>query len=439
MDQTVVLTSLSKEITDKHKSVLQPCVFLWGRSVMHYKLAEDVFIVNGCVKSCLYDLKRGKLYSLNRHLADRINQINNEALEIESIEEDLQNVLRRFVDLGLLDISTIHEKRNIDEIKEKDTGIKFAWIEITSKCNLRCKHCYNESDVRCDSVMSLSDFKYVIDYLIQLKVPKIQIIGGEPFFDKKLLKEMLDYACGKFEFIEIFTNGTLIFEEEWFEYLKKNDIHIALSVYSYNSADHDGVTGQAGTLNKTNETIKNLKERDIPYRVCNVLMKDVSLGKKNNDLYTLSEKKDIVRMSGRASFELLDDELIGKKLITKESFSKTVTKAFCRRLISGHNCFRSKIYISADLEVYPCVMERRMNHGSLKDDNFSLSEKIRYFSKEYVEECSQCEYRYACYDCRPDAISMDINAKPWYCTYNPALGEWEDKQEFIVKLKRQYS
>ena len=153
MDQTVVLTSLSKEITDKHKSVLQPCVFLWGRSVMHYKLAEDVFIVNGCVKSCLYDLKRGKLYSLNRHLADRINQINNEALEIESIEEDLQNVLRRFVDLGLLDISTIHEKRNIDEIKEKDTGIKFAWIEITSKCNLRCKHCYNESDVRCDSVM----------------------------------------------------------------------------------------------------------------------------------------------------------------------------------------------------------------------------------------------------------------------------------------------
>ena len=80
-----------------------------------------------------------------------------------------------------------------------------------------------------------------------------------------------------------------------------------------------------------------------------------------------------------------------------------------------------------------------MNHGSLKDDNFSLSEKIRYFSKEYVEECSQCEYRYACYDCRPDEISMDINAKPWYCTYNPALGEWEDKQEFIVKLKRQYS
>ena len=30
MDQTVVLTSLSKEITDKHKSVLQPCVFFMG-------------------------------------------------------------------------------------------------------------------------------------------------------------------------------------------------------------------------------------------------------------------------------------------------------------------------------------------------------------------------------------------------------------------------
>ena len=406
---------------------------------MFYSFTNDVFIVNGSAKSCIYDLKTGKLYSLNKRLADKVNQINNEAIEIGCIDEDVQGVFKQFIDLGLLEVSAIHRKRDIDEIKEKDAGIKFAWIEITSKCNLRCKHCYNESDVKCDSVMSLSDFKCVIDYLIQLKVPKIQIIGGEPFFDKKLLKKMLDYACGKFEFIEIFTNGTLIFEEEWFDYLKNNNIHIALSVYSYNAADHDGVTGQAGTLKKTNETIKKLKKRDIPYRVCNVLMKDVSLGKKNHNLYTLNEKKDIVRMSGRASFELLDDELIEKKLITKETFSKSVTKAFCKRLISGHNCFRNKIYISANLEVYPCVMERRMSHGSLKNGNFSLSDKIRFFTKEYVEECSKCEYKYACYDCRPDAISTDIKAKPWYCTYNPELGVWEDKQEFIAKLKRQYS
>lgn len=405
---------------------------------MFYNLADDVYLVNGSVKSCLYDLKTGKLYSINKNLADKINLLNNDGLKVDDADEDLKKILNKFIELGLIEVSSIHENRNINDIKDIDTGIKFAWIEITSKCNLRCKHCYNESDVKCDSVMSVSDFKKTVDFLMKINVPKIQIIGGEPFFDKIALREMLNYACGKFDFIEIFTNGTLIYEKEWFEYLKMNDIHIALSVYSYNCQDHDDVTGVTGSLNRTNNTICKLREMGIAYRVCNVLMKNVSLGEKTHDLYTLSEEKDIVRMSGRANFELLDDKLIRKKLITKESFSRTITKAFCKRLVSGNNCFRSKIYISSNLEVYPCVMERRMSHGCINDNDFSLNNAIRYLSKDYIEECSLCEYRYACYDCRPDSISSNVKAKPWYCTYNPTVGKWENQNEFIDRLKNTF-
>lgn len=403
---------------------------------MIYGLAENVYIVNGKAKSCLYDLKNGKLYSLNGQLAKQVNVINEEGMDIENVEHDLETVLRKFVSLGLLTISTVHEKRDIKDIKDCDTNITFAWIEITSKCNLKCKHCYNESDARCDSKMSLSDFKRVVDFLVEINVKKIQIIGGEPFFDKSLLKEMLIYACGKFEYLEIFTNGTLINEDEWFEYLKQNNIHIALSVYSYNEKDHDKVTGFEGSLDKTNKTIKKLNEMGISYRVCNVLMKDISIGEKNTDLYELSEEKDIVRMTGRASFELLDDALIKRKLITKNSFSKTLNKVFCKRLVSGHNCFRNKIYISSNLEVYPCVMERRRSHGNLKSGVISLKEDIRYLTKDYISECAQCEYRYACYDCRPDSFSSDFTGKPWYCTYNPYLGEWENEDQFISKIKK---
>lgn len=402
---------------------------------MLYSLVEDVYIVNGIVNSCLYDLNNGKIYSLNSQLAEQINKINNKGIDIDNIEENLQNVLEQLVSLNLLKVSDIHEKRDIFDIKDPNPNIKFAWIEITSKCNLKCKHCYNESEPRSDSVMSITDYKKVIDLLVEMNVPKIQIIGGEPFFDKQALKEMLDYACGKFEYIEIFTNGTLINEENWFDYLKQNKIHVALSVYSYNEKDHDMVTGCSGSLNKTNFTIQKLKDKEIPYRVCNVLMKDISLGKQNTDLYKLSEKKDIVRMSGRANFGLLSDELIRKKLITKESFSKTITKAFCRRIISGHNCFRTKIYIASDLEVYPCVMERRISHCNLKFGTLSLKDNIRNFTKDSISECSQCEYRYACYDCRPDSLSNDIHEKPWYCTYNPTKAEWEDEDQFIAKLK----
>lgn len=43
---------------------------------------------------------------------------------------------------------------------------------------------------------------------------------------------MLDYTVGKFQIIEIFTNGTLI-PKDWFEYLAQNNIRMALSIYSY--------------------------------------------------------------------------------------------------------------------------------------------------------------------------------------------------------------
>lgn len=164
----------------------------------------------------------------------------------------------------------------IYEIKDKNHGCQFAWIEITSKCNLKCTHCYNESDVRCDSVMTLDDYQKVIDSLKNMNVPKIQIIGGEPFFDPKMLKNMLDYVIGKFEYIEIFTNGTLIQNHGLSIYqkiifvLRYRCIHI-MQIW------HDKVTGVKGSLLRTNKTIARLKEYCIPYRVCNVLMKDIAI------------------------------------------------------------------------------------------------------------------------------------------------------------------
>lgn len=401
---------------------------------MFYTFNQDVFLVQGKSRSCIYDLKHSKLYSINNLLAQKIKEINEGKIKENNIDCKLRVPIDYFVEQGLLNLTNNPDSHYIEEIKENNKTLKFAWIEITNKCNLKCKHCYNESDVQCENRMSLQNFKKIIDILVDMKVPKIQIIGGEPFFDKKILKEMTDYVISKFEYVEIFTNGTLL-DDAWYEYLKKNKFHIALSVYSYDEKEHDKVTGVSGSWKKTNETIKKLKSNNIPYRVCNVLMKDVCLGEKTNDLYTLSKEKDIVRMSGRGNFSLLSDELILKKLITKKTFAKPVNKLFCQRLVSGHNCFRDKIYISADLQVFPCVMERRVKHGVINNGKITLNDKIRYFSKDKIGQCSVCEYRYACFDCRPDSISGDFYEKPWYCTYDPNSGEWENEKQFIKKLK----
>lgn len=413
-------------------------VYRGDRMDSRISFEKDVYLVNGCARSCIYDLNTGRLYSINNALAERLCQICEKGLFDEKEDVQLTEVINQLISLKILSKTGGIINSSIENLKRSDTKINMVWVEITSKCNMKCIHCYNESNPHTTEEMSLEDFKLVIDCIEKLSVPKLQIIGGEPFVNKKLLKEMLLYAIGKFTTIEVFTNGTLI-TDEWFEFLRENQINIALSVYSYISEKHDCVTGCAGSWEKTNLTIKKLHENNIKYRVCNILMKDIPLGERNTQLYELSAEKDIVRMTGRANFHLLTDELIEKKLITKETFATPVTKSFVQRLVSGHNCYGSKLYISSKLEVFPCVMERRIKHCSIsKDGQIHLNKDILNLDKNKIKECQECEYRYACFDCRPNSLSGNLDEKPWYCTYNPKTGKWADKAEFIRELRRKW-
>lgn len=58
--------------------------------------------------------------------------------------------------------------------------VDFAWIEVTPQCNLKCKHCYDESHSGRLEAMSFKDFEYVANELIKYGVKSVQVIGGEP-------------------------------------------------------------------------------------------------------------------------------------------------------------------------------------------------------------------------------------------------------------------
>lgn len=285
---------------------------------MKYILNKDVYLVKGKINSCIYDFNKGNLYSINENLYQELSLLNEGKLKENN--KELQHILRQLYKKEIITISEKIRPHYIEEI-QKEIQCNMAWIEITTKCNLKCKHCYNESDVQCQKTMTLEDFKKAINAVKLLGINKIQIIGGEPFVYSKLLKEMLEYAVKKVKFIEIFTNGTLL-TEEWADYLADNGIYVALSVYSYEEKMHDKVTTVKGSLKKTNESIKLLKEKCVNYRISTVLMKGIDIGTRTTDLYEINLKKDVVRMTGRANVSLLSEDLIAKKLITKETFRK---------------------------------------------------------------------------------------------------------------------
>jgi len=85
---------------------------------------------------------------------------------------------------------------------------------ITSNCNLKCVHCYNNSGAGRDSnEVTTQEAKAVLDDLAGFGVPSVLFSGGEPLMRGDLF-ELMEYAAGKGLGVVISTNGTLIGEDE---------------------------------------------------------------------------------------------------------------------------------------------------------------------------------------------------------------------------------
>jgi radical SAM protein with 4Fe4S-binding SPASM domain len=83
---------------------------------------------------------------------------------------------------------------------------------ITRTCNLRCVHCYSDSDAqKYPGELSTEEAKRVIDDLASFRVSALLFSGGEPLLRTDLLK-LIEYATGKGLRVTLSTNGTLINE-----------------------------------------------------------------------------------------------------------------------------------------------------------------------------------------------------------------------------------
>lgn len=398
-----------------------------------FKLKEEVYWVRGAKKSCLYDFNKNILYWLNLETGSVLSKIL-ENFDIDIKNEDINEFLNNEIiekaktNTTIQDITTLFTKKRI---------IEFAWIEITNKCNLNCIHCYNDSDISKKDNLTINEFKYTVDELKKNNINTIQLIGGEPFlFPTSIIFEMFDYASQNFKEFEVFTNGTAVNEKLIKDISKRySNIKFALSLHSFIPEEHDKITKVKNSYKKTTDTLRLLKKYNIRFRYVGIYIDESKLKIGEEQDFGTPYKRDYIRLTGRANLHLYSKKLLQKKLITKDSLIRKFNKEKVIEIFE-ESCFANYIYIGSNMNVYPCVMERRFIHGNLRNNSLSniLDKSILNISKEEVEECKDCEFRYICKDCRPDSLSDNIYAKPWYCTYNVYTGTWNNTDDYIEKL-----
>jgi len=79
----------------------------------------------------------------------------------------------------------------------------------------------------------------------------------------------------------------------------------------------------------------------------------------------------------------------------------------------------------------PCIFARdhivsNVNQGLEEAVNSEELQGLWGITRDRVEGCNCCEYRYACHDCRPLAedTTGNLYAKSPRCTYDPLTGIW---------------
>ncbi len=265
------------------------------------------------------------------------------------------------------------------------TGLKFAWLEITDKCNEECTICYLNAGPRGNhGSMSDDDWRRVIRDVKVLGADMVQFIGGEATLHPSL-SSLIRYALSCELKVEVYTNLMFVEPEVW-EVFSLPGVRVATSYHSSIATEHDAITKRRGSHGRTRDNIIEALRRDIRLRVgivdsgngqdCAGARRDLmSLG-----VFEKSIRMDHLRQVGRGERSLC-----------------ATTDELC-----GH-CVKSVVAITRTGNVLPCVFSRWLTVGNVQDTSLAeIWHGNKFFQTREMLEAKFARRRLRLTACAPD-------------------------------------
>ena len=137
-------------------------------------------------------------------------------------------------------------------------GPVVVW-NCTRTCNLKCMHCYADSDSRkYEGELTTKEAKAFIKDLHEFKVPVILFSGGEPLVREDLF-DLIQYARNYEIRSTISTNGTLIDKDIAKRIKQSGASYVGISLDGIGS-NHDEFRRSKGSFDKALNGIRNCRE-----------------------------------------------------------------------------------------------------------------------------------------------------------------------------------
>jgi AdoMet-dependent heme synthase len=288
-------------------------------------------------------------------------------------------------------------------------------LDLTYRCNERCVHCYLDHDDHGE--MTTAEIKHLLDQMAEAGVFILTLSGGEIFLRKDFF-ELLEYARRTLTFcVKLKTNAIMIHEREAARIRDLGVESVQISIYSHRPEVHDAVTLVPGSLQRSLDAIRFLKNmEDYPgVRAlademgveCTLDPTITPMMDGDRSVLSLNVGQDTLRKVFR------DRELVGNV----EEFCAIPTNPDESALenlpcSAGH----TSCYVSPYGDVYPCV-QFPFPTGNVRKQNFidiwrhsDQMNDVRSIRIKHLTTCTSCSHVGSCTRC-PGLAYMEGNMR----------------------------
>ncbi|HCZ9270431.1 TPA: radical SAM protein [Vibrio alginolyticus] len=288
-------------------------------------------------------------------------------------------------------------------------SLNTATIEILSKCNFDCMHCY--LDNKNNKSLTLNKWFISISNLNKLGITKLIITGGEPLLHPHF-SEIYTYAYSYGMEVNIFTNGSLLSDKliSLFEIAPPKSISI--SIYGKDQEQYTKFTKvRSDILNKVMCNIKKLQEKNInvqlgitPYKNS---VDDDWISFVNNNSININTYM-IPNLRGKSN---LSCRLTPNEMITVEQKLKQLRKVTTKPLTYSNTDYYKKcsggissIFVDPNGYVSMCAINRSDQLNILTDDFESIKnglqkENQKIKDRYFKSPCGTCKHNAGCRNC----------------------------------------
>jgi radical SAM protein with 4Fe4S-binding SPASM domain len=272
----------------------------------------------------------------------------------------------------------------------------------------------------------------VLDDAVLLECSVVRFVGGDPLTGFADIVPALQAASSKVQNVELFSNLTSVSDDMHAALPRIQNLTVKFPVLGPDKDSFASVTGRADLFENFRRNLLLLKEDGVR-------LSGLIIGRSEPELAaSIAWLEDVaIDHSVHAAIPLRPGNdgngLVDNYTLREPSFDKTSVFTFYSNK-SFNRCVGQRAIVNVNGDVTLCLYDPSFVIGNVHQSRLKdiLREEhqsaLWQLTKDEIEGCRRCEYRYVCHgECPAAAKAYGGNETTKYpfCKYDPVKGIWE--------------